>query len=153
MFGVLGQLFGSAEAGKTVLDGVVDGVDKLFYTDEEKSEDAQKARTEGFNVYMKWLESTSGSRVARRLLAIGAFSIWAAEHLAATAVRGFAIFVDNPEMTAKLLELSTVVGQQAAQNNTLVGLVFAFYFGGPVVADSVAPAVKNWMGRNEQVKE
>ena len=85
--GFLGKMFGSSEAGEKIIDGVTAGIDKLWYTDEEKAGDAQQAKREGMAVYMKWLESTSGSRIARRLLAVGAFSIWAVEHITAVIMR------------------------------------------------------------------
>ena len=123
MIGFLGKMFGSAKAGEQIIDGAMNGIDKLWYTKEEKAEDAAQAKRETMTVYMKWLESTSGSRIARRLLALGAFSIWATEHIAAGLS---SVFRQSGHTEAKLEETATFLAHTAQSNNTLVGVVFAF---------------------------
>lgn len=147
MFGFIAKMFGSQKAGEKIIDGVASGIDKLWYTSEEKAEDAAQAKREGMAVYMKWLESTSGSRIARRLLAIGAFSIWAVEHISAVILRVCAIWADDP---AKLTEAATFLRDTANDQNALVGVVFAFYFGGPVLVDASANMLKKWTGTGEK---
>lgn len=143
MMSLLGRLFGSTNAGEAVLNGAVDAVDKIWYTEEEKAEDVAKAKTEAFSVYREWLESTSGSRVARRLLAMGAFGIWSLQHLSAMMFQLIAIWKVDPKFT----EAATVLGDVASSNNALVGLVFAFYFGGPVLVDATKGAVTSWISK------
>jgi hypothetical protein len=158
MFGFIGKMFGSSAAGEKIIDGVTDGIDKLWYTDEEKAGDAAQAKREGMAVYMKWLESTSGSRIARRLLAVGAFSIWGVEHVTAvimrvmsnwfgdvtTQVNGTTVIVNKLSLSADFLT-ETALGMQ-----TLVAVVFAFYFGGPVLVDASANMLKKWAGTSEK---
>lgn len=143
MISLLGRLFGSTNAGEAVLNGAVEAVDKIWYTEEEKAEDVAKAKTEAFAVYREWLESTSGSRVARRLLAMGAFGIWSLQHLSAMMFQLIAIWKVDPRFT----EAATVLGDVASSNNALVGLVFAFYFGGPVLVDATKGAVTSWISK------
>jgi len=134
MWGFIGKMFGSSAAGEKIIDGAISGIDKLFYTDEEKAGDAAQAKREVMAVYMKWMESTSGSRIARRLLAVGAFAIWSIEHLTAVAMRvlsgwwgdvitvvdGVSITTNQLGATANFLTIT------AAEQQPLVAFVFAF---------------------------
>ena len=147
MFAVLGSLFGSAKAGAAIVDGVKSAADKLFYTSEEKADDAAKARSEGFSVYMRWLESTSGSRLARRFLALGVFSIWALEHVTSVAMQITATFATAPE---KYKEAAALLADHAADNNALVGVVLMFYFGGPVAMDGIKGLVGKWVDKTSK---
>ncbi|PNX50663.1 MAG: hypothetical protein BV456_05930 [Thermoplasmata archaeon M8B2D] len=142
-----GNMFGTAKASEKMLDGITNGVDKLFYTAEEKAEDGAKARTEGFAVYMKWLESTSGSRVARRVIAFMVTGIWVFEHLMSVLFGAIGIFVDDP---TKYIEASKMFAEHASSNNSLVGVVLLFYFGGPAAIDGVKGLVMKWTNKNPQ---
>jgi hypothetical protein len=144
MFSFLGKMFGSQKAGEAIVDGAVSAADKLFYTSEEKAEDAAKARTEGFNVYMEWLKSTSGSRIARRFIALIVTGIWAVEHIMSVIFGAVGIFVDSPE---KYMEASRMFAEHATNNNTLVGVVLLFYFGGPAAIDGVKGLVNKWANK------
>ena len=148
MLSFIGKMFGSAKAGEKIIDGAMSGIDKLFYTDEEKAEDGRQAKRDVMGVYMKWLESTSGSRIARRLLAVGAFSIWAIEHAMSVVFRTAAIFTNElGVITAdKFTEAGELLHASANDMQTLVGVVFAFYFGGPVLVDASANMLKKWAG-------
>ena len=161
MFGFIAKMFGSQKAGEKIIEGVSNGIDKLWYTDEEKAGDAAQAKREGMAVYMKWLESTSGSRIARRLLAVGAFSIWAIEHITAVVMRVLSNWfgdvttvtgtgADAVSVTINKLSLSAdFLTATALDMQTLVAVVFAFYFGGPVLVDASANMLKKWAGTNK----
>ncbi|MCP5136586.1 MAG: hypothetical protein H6981_07290 [Gammaproteobacteria bacterium] len=144
MFQFLGSLFGSAKAGERIVDGAINAVDKLFYTDEEKAEAAASARSEGFKVYMAWLESTSGSRLARRFIALIVVMIWASEHLASVLAGGLAVFATDP---VKWERVSVMLAGHASDNNALVGVVLLFYFGGPAATDAARGLVEKWVGK------
>lgn len=137
----LGRLFGSDKATEALVNNVSNGIDKLFYTSEEKAEDAAQARREGQAVLMKWLESTSGSRLARRVLALIVTGIWALEHVGALMTAQVAVFSGNPE---KWLKSSQLLAQYANDNNTLVAVVLMFYFGGPVAMDGIKGMLNKW---------
>lgn len=155
MFGFLSKMFGSSKAGEKIIDGAISGIDKIWYTDEEKAEDIAQAKREAMGVYMKWLESTSGSRIARRLLAFGAFLIWATEHITAVAMRVLSgwfgettTIVDGVSVTTnQLLITAQYLTDTAAEQQPLVAFVFAFYFGGPVLVDASANMLQKWAGK------
>jgi len=56
-----------------VADGVYNGLDKMFFTDEEKSEASQKI----LDWKLKWMEATAPQNVARRFIAIVVTLLWA----------------------------------------------------------------------------
>lgn len=139
-----GRLFGSSKAAEKVIDNVSMGIDKIWYTSEEKAEDAAQARREGYTVYMKWLESTSGSRVARRMIAFIVVTPWALEHIGSVIMGQVAIFADDP---SKYLDSAIQLAQSAESNNALVGTVLLFYFAGPVAADGIKGMITKWVDK------
>lgn len=141
----LGSLFGSSETGVKLVSDITDAVDKMFHTDQEKAEAVAQARREGYSVYMEWLKSTSGSRVARRLLALTVTGIWAIEHLSSVVLGVISVFVQDGK---KLTEASEMLAGHAHDNNALVGVVLLFYFGGPAAIDGVKGLVGKWAGSN-----
>ena len=73
MFGVsalFGKLFGTEKATTALVENVSNGLDKMFYTDEEKALDGAKDRSEARSMLIKWMESTQGSNLARRCIAL-----------------------------------------------------------------------------------
>ena len=139
--GILGSLFGGANTGAEIVKGVSNAFDELIHTDQEEAEEAAQARREGYAVHMSWLESTSGSRVARRLIALLVTGIWAIEHIASVILGTIAVWMDEP---ARFIEASGMLARHAAENNTLVGVVLLFYFGGPAAIDGVKGLVTRW---------
>ena len=166
MFAFLGKMFGSQKAGEAIVDGVVSAADKMFYTSEEKAEDSAKARTEGLQVYMKWLESTTGSRLARRFIALIITIPWSIAQFLSMIMDGIAPFISGTEIVPKLVDgviVQTIVlnsdkyvqaadnmAAHATENNALVGVVLLFYFGGPAAIDGVKGLVNKWANKGEQ---
>lgn len=142
----IGRLFGTDKAAEAVINNVSSGIDKIWYTSEEKAEDAAEARREGYAVYMEWLKSTSGSRVARRIIALFTMTIWGLEHVGSVVFKLSAIWASNPETVQKMMESSQMLSDQANAQNALVGVVFAFYFGGPVAVDATKNLITKWAG-------
>lgn len=142
----LGRLFGSSKAGEKLVDGAISAVDKMFHTDQERAEEAAQARREGFQVYMEWLKSTSGSRVARRLIALIVVSIWAVEHIASVTLQVVGMWVEDPQLALRIIDSAKILGEQAANNNAIVGVVLLFYFGGPAAIEAAKGLVARWTG-------
>ncbi len=94
-------LFGNAKTTSTVVDSISSGLDKLIFTDEEKSDANQK----GVDLFIKYQEATQPQNVARRLVALIVTSIWAALILL-----GIATYPINLEFSQFILSvLQTVV--------------------------------------------
>jgi len=135
MFDFIGRMFGSSKAGEKIIDGAISGIDKLWYTDEEKAQDAAQAKREVMTVYMSWMESTQGSRIARRLLALIAALMWAVQQIGAVILQLAAVWHDDAVVIGKLVQGSEILQAGANDTSTLVAVVFAFYFGGPAAVD------------------
>lgn len=69
---ILGAIFGSSENTKTVVTGAVAGMDKLFFTKEEKA-DANLKLSEW---YLKYLAATQPQNLARRFIAMAVVLLW-----------------------------------------------------------------------------
>ncbi len=115
MFSFLGKLFSSSGAGEAIVESVSSGIDKIWYTDEEKADAVATARREGYAVYMTWLQSTTGSRLARRWVALLVTGIWALEHITAVFFAQVAVFVDNTDRAEKFLEASNQLFEHAGR--------------------------------------
>ncbi|MDX1341256.1 MAG: hypothetical protein R3227_02855 [Reinekea sp.] len=162
----LGRLFGGSKAGEKLVDGAVSAVDKIWYTAQEKAEDAAKAKTEIMTVYMKWLESTSGSRIARRLIALMVTSPWALAHTLSMIFNAVAPFISGTEkvfqrIDGEIVEVTVLASDKwiaaadslsanATENNALVGVVLLFYFGGPAAVDGVKGMVEKWSNKGQK---
>lgn len=68
----LSWLTGNSKTTETVADGIYNGIDKIFYTEEEKAE----ASTRGFELFVKYQEATQPQNVARRLIAVQVVAVW-----------------------------------------------------------------------------
>jgi hypothetical protein len=120
MFGWLKSLFSAPKLGDTaanVINSAVSGIDKLFYTDEEKAENAQKA----FGLWLKAQEilihESSIRSITRRYLAVMIVGVFLFLILLAAGLFAFGI------SSAK------DVFQCAKSIANLVFMVAIFYFG------------------------
>ena len=71
--GILSALFGNSKNGEKAVDAAIDGVDAMFYTDEERAEGKFRL----LELKMKFMESTAAYKVARRYLAVIVGITWA----------------------------------------------------------------------------
>lgn len=148
--GVFGNMFGTAKAGQSIIDHISNGLDKLNYSDQEKAEDAIKVKGMMMTAYQKWLESTTGSRIARRIIALIVVGIWAMEHVVATVMEASAPFVSDSKA---LMESAHVLAAQASNDASLVMVVLGFYFGGPVVANTLPNVLNKWADKTAKATQ
>ena len=69
---LLGAIFGSSKNTETIVDGAVSGLDKMFFTKEEKSE----ANAKLSEWYLRYLEASQPQNLARRFIAIIVVVLW-----------------------------------------------------------------------------
>lgn len=131
--GILGKIFGAPDVIKEGM-GLLD---KAFYTEQEKSEDAKAfelaARKQAAEQTIKYMEATSGQNLARRYLAFAIVGVYLG-----VLVLGFLM-----DFAASFVQDATVRGalQQAADSGHGIlgelkvqfGLIMSFYFGSPLV--------------------
>ena len=70
---ILKRIFGDDRERGKIVDGAVKGLDKIFFTQEERAEASQKLN----EWYLRWLEATAPQNLARRLIALVVTAIWA----------------------------------------------------------------------------
>lgn len=135
MFGigsVVGRIFGSDKALTSVVNGVSNGLDKLIYTNEEKAEDAAKATTEARLMIVKWMDSTKGQNLARRLIALSVVSVWLFQYLCCMFLSVAAVWMPGSD---KIISSAQIIGTFAEKMNGAVMLVLGFYFAAPYMGD------------------
>lgn len=141
MFGFLGKLFGSDKATAKVIDNVSSGIDKIWYTAEEKAEDAAQARREGQAFLVEWLRSTSGSRLARRLIALIVVGIWALQFLLIQILMIIAVWAENAQ---PFKESADIIKDNIDQSTGATMLILAFYFAAPHMEPIVKGALEKF---------
>ena len=70
--GVFDKLFGSDKQLDKLTTGAVSGLDKMFFTKEEKAEASQKLS----EWYLRYLEATQPQNIARRVIAFMVVGLW-----------------------------------------------------------------------------
>ncbi len=70
--GLFSWLTGGSGAAEKAVDGIYNGVDKLFYTDEEKASDYSLRN----KLYIEYQKATMPQNVARRIIALMVVGNW-----------------------------------------------------------------------------
>lgn len=140
MMGFLSSLFSSKKAVDSVpetaakiVDGVISGVDKLFFTDEEKAEVSQKAMDSIYDFIKSTIGENSIRSITRRRLAVmiaGAFLF--------LLILGGLVFPYDKEWSAYLLDCAKAL-------SGLVLAVSVFYFG-PYQVGGMITAIRGKKG-------
>lgn len=138
---LLGKIFGSETAINKTIDTVSSGLDKLYYSDEEKADDAAKGRTEARQMIVSWMEATQGQNLARRLLALMVTTTWLLMYVSALIGSIIASWQDDP---AKWLQSSELIGDYADGMSGAVMLILGFYFAAPHMSSIAEKALTNF---------
>lgn len=70
---ILSAIFGSSKNTETIVDGAVAGMDKMFFTKEEKAE----ANLKVSEWFLRYLEATQPQNLSRRFIAVVVVLLWA----------------------------------------------------------------------------
>lgn len=143
-----GRLFGSDKATEKLIDNVSSGLDKLYYSDEEKAQDAAAARTEGRQVLIEWLKGTQGQNLSRRLIALSITFVWLFMHLVAMSLDVTSVWVDSHETMVNLNRSSGFIYDAAADMAPAVMLILGFYFAAPHMGRIAEAALIKFGERN-----
>ena len=139
----IGKIFGTDKAITSVIDNVSKGLDALVYTDEEKAIDAAKDRSAARGMVIKWMESTQGQNLARRLIALCIVVIWLLQYLCGMILSVIGTWMDESE---KILESAEIIGVFAERMNGAVMLILGFYFAAPYMGSIVKGAMAKFGG-------
>ena len=140
----LGRLLGSPKALSDTVEAVGKGIDRFVYTKEEKAEDAARAVTEGRNMVIKWMETTQGQNLARRIIALSITLVWLLMFLAKIALPIAGIWLEDD----KWAQSAEVVGDSIDQMTGAVMLILGFYFAAPHL-DKITGAAMDKLSRKK----
>ena len=143
MFDVIGKIFGSKDSMNSLVDSVSNGLDKLVYTNEEQADDAAQERKAARANVVEWIAASSGSRVARRFIAMVVTLLWAFSHVASLACGLVAVWSDNPGWLAS----QTAIAGSADTIQGAMMLVLGFYFAAPFMGDIAKGAMQKFAGK------
>lgn len=144
--GFLGRLFGSPKALGETVKAVSGGLDKIFYTKQEKAEDAAKAITEGRDMIIKWMETTQGQNLARRLIALSITFVWLFMFISRMALPIAGIWVGSVE---KFEASANIIGDNIDQMTGAVMLILGFYFASPYLGQITNVAMNKFAKKKE----
>ena len=155
-----GRLFGSSESIDKMVDHAASGLDKLWYTDEERSEDAVKRRTESLSFFIEWLRATQGQNLARRFIAISSTIMWLTMYFISWALEALSPWFSGKAVLAssdgKITEVTTgylmslsaeAINGYAVTMNGAMMLILGFYFAAPHLDKIVGPAIERFSER------
>lgn len=107
---ILGAIFGSSKNTETLVNAGVSGLDKMFYTQEEKAEGMADLR----EWFLRYLEASQPQNLARRAIAICVVGLWAALIVVAVAAWSFlpefSDYVFNVITEAVLTPFNIIIG-------------------------------------------
>lgn len=106
-------MFGGPESGGKLIDGAIAGLDKAFFTREERAEQSQMLA----DWYLRYLEATQPQNIARRFIALLVTYLWVGTCL--VALVQLIWWRDKFDMTLQFM--SEVV-------NVPFGIIIGFYF-------------------------
>ena len=156
---LFGKLFGTDKAAAALVDNVSSGLDKMFYTDEEKAEDGAKDRSEARSMLIKWMESTQGSNLARRCIALTVTVIWALQYTVslimfavAPWVQGSPEGIDTLSYTEMIKMSATSISSNGEAVTGAMILILGYYFAAPYMGKMVEGAMKKFGNKNKEVK-
>lgn len=125
---LFGAVFGSSKNTQTVVDGAVAGIDKMFFTAEERSEASARAA----DWFLEYLAATQPQNLARRLIAVIVVLLWALLILVGVAAKAFEVYVlELEEVDGAFSGFVFEVLSGVVMNPFL--MVMGFYFAAHVV--------------------
>ena len=138
----LGRLFGSDKALERVVDTATGLLDEAFYTKEEQAADRAVAREKAQGLVIEWMKASTGSRMARRVIAFGITGTWLLMYwfTAVLAVAG----VWSPEMAVQLAASAEILDAAGDVMVSPVMLILGFYFAGPYMGNLAEGALKRF---------
>jgi len=138
----LGKLFGSDDALSKVVDTAKDLIDESFYTDQEEASDKAYAADKARGMVIDWVAASTGSRLARRLIAFSITGTWLAMYWLTALSAIASIWLEDK---ADQLKASGLILDAAADVMiSPVMLILGFYFAAPYMGDLAAGALKRF---------
>lgn len=138
----IGKLFGSDKALEKVVDTASGLLDEAFYTKEEKAADKAAARDKAQGMVVEWLQASTGSRLARRVIAFAITFTWLGMFWMASMLSFLEIWAGK--RADKLAASSALVDGRADAMTSAVMLILGFYFAAPYMGDLARGALEKF---------
>ena len=146
----IGKLFGSDQALGKIVDTAKDLVDESFYTDQEEAEDKAKAGEAARGMVIDWVAASTGSRLARRLIAFSITGTWLAMYWLSTTLSIAAVWAEDELSLSQLQQSSAIADAAGQQMVSAVMLILGFYFAAPYMGDIASVALKKFGNDNNK---
>jgi hypothetical protein len=140
-FATIGKVFGTDKAIEKVIDTASTGIDKLFYTDEERAEDGRKERAEARSMIIEWMKNSQGQNLARRILAFMITGTWLFLYLFSAAIDAVSPWVNSESISTALISSGSAISARADQMGGAVTIIIGFYFAAPHLGTIIGPAL------------
>lgn len=147
--GILAKVFGTEAAISKSIELIGKAGDKLVYTEEEKADDRARRLLQINEFIARWMESTTGQNLARRLLAVMLTSMWMLMFFVSTIgdmIVPFLSLSADPNFIEAWKASSAAIDKRADQMTGAMMLILAFYFAAPHMG-SIVDGAMNKFGR------
>lgn len=155
---LMNRIFGGEEVINHTIDTVSRVVDDAFYTAEEQAENKAEAKKEGQRFLLTWLEATSPSRLARRVLAFAFTGVFLFMLVASTLLSIVAVWFGEVTPAAELVTAThlTTAAQLTASAEIIdtkllilenpITWIMGFYFA-PQLLEQAGKGMSSLFGR------
>jgi hypothetical protein len=138
----LGKLFGSDKALEKVVDTGKELLDEAFYTEQEEAADRSAARDKAQGMVIEWIEASTGSRLARRAIALGITGTWLFMYILSTLMAFLAVWIDGS--AEQLIASASLIDDKADTIVSAVMVILGFYFAAPFMGDMAKGALERF---------
>ena len=152
--GALGSVFSGPIPIDKVIDKAAQGLDKLYYSPEEKADDRAKhiqqqadIRLRAQEQVVEWMKATAPQAVTRRFIAKRIVTIWMIVLLVPTALVVASIWF--PDRSQQLLASAKAIYEGTDDIHGYMLLVLGFYMGAPHVSRVMDAIVTRSQGRRK----
>tara|TARA_R110000744_G_scaffold268172_1_gene381853 strand:- start:6928 stop:7386 length:459 start_codon:yes stop_codon:yes gene_type:complete len=146
------RIFGSPEIIKESLSLIRDAGDVIWYTEEEKAQDAARRGAQSDKLLIDWMESSKGQNLARRMLAVMLASVWMLMFLLSTLgdmIAPFLALHSDPAFMDAWRESSDAIDGRTEQMTGAMMLILGFYFAAPHLGKVIDGAMNKFSGVNK----
>lgn len=145
---LLGRIFGTESAIKKIADTAAEQIDTLYYSEQERSEDAFRAREQAVGQIVEWMRATQGERISRRFIATLIVAMWSAMWTGTAICLLSAVWVADEDTHARIVETANLLGGFASEISAEVLLILGYYFAAPQLDRFVSPIAERMRRRD-----
>lgn len=152
MINLFKRIFGSPEIINESLSLIRDAGDVIWYTEEEKAQDAVRRGAQSDKLLIDWMESSKGQNLARRMLAVMLASVWMLMFLLSTLgdmIAPFLALHSDPAFMDAWRESSDAIDGRTEQMTGAMMLILGFYFAAPHLGKVIDGAMNKFSGVNK----